>query len=202
MVLYDWQRGKIPFFTLPPDHTEGAPLAAAGPANEHDAAEPDAGDDEEDAVEGDEAQESSGGEEEEEEEGDDDEHDVVGDAIGEGGSDGMEAPPSDTDDDGGTDDDGDDGGDGDKTSNKASRPLTALEEAAKELVSSRMAKALREQVAGRLPQRDGYFMPEDADPEGTVSDGEDEDEAAAAGGPPKKKRRRGGRGRTRAGRGA
>ena len=22
MVLYDWQRGKIPFFSLPPGHTE------------------------------------------------------------------------------------------------------------------------------------------------------------------------------------
>ena len=28
MVLYDWQRGKIPFFTLPPDHTDEAPAAA------------------------------------------------------------------------------------------------------------------------------------------------------------------------------
>ncbi|KAL6757853.1 NUC091 domain-containing protein [Haematococcus lacustris] len=26
MVLYDWQRGKIPFFTRPPDHTEEAPV--------------------------------------------------------------------------------------------------------------------------------------------------------------------------------
>lgn len=25
MVLYDWQRGKIPFFTLPPGHTEEKP---------------------------------------------------------------------------------------------------------------------------------------------------------------------------------
>jgi hypothetical protein len=25
MVLYDWQRGKIPFFTLPPNHTDEAP---------------------------------------------------------------------------------------------------------------------------------------------------------------------------------
>jgi nuclear GTP-binding protein len=25
MILYDWQRGKIPFFTLPPDHTEEKP---------------------------------------------------------------------------------------------------------------------------------------------------------------------------------
>ncbi|GFR50420.1 hypothetical protein Agub_g12637 [Astrephomene gubernaculifera] len=25
MVLYDWQRGKVPFFTLPPDHTDEAP---------------------------------------------------------------------------------------------------------------------------------------------------------------------------------
>ncbi|GLI67162.1 hypothetical protein VaNZ11_011375 [Volvox africanus] len=25
MILYDWQRGKIPFFTLPPDHLEEAP---------------------------------------------------------------------------------------------------------------------------------------------------------------------------------
>ncbi len=30
MVLYDWQRGKVPFFTLPPDHTDDAPGAAAG----------------------------------------------------------------------------------------------------------------------------------------------------------------------------
>lgn len=28
MVLYDWQRGKIPFFTLPPDHTDEAPATA------------------------------------------------------------------------------------------------------------------------------------------------------------------------------
>lgn len=37
MVLYDWQRGKIPFFTLPPDYTEDAPAAgaaAAGGSNE------------------------------------------------------------------------------------------------------------------------------------------------------------------------
>jgi nuclear GTP-binding protein len=27
MVLYDWQRGKIPFFTLPPDHLDAAPEA-------------------------------------------------------------------------------------------------------------------------------------------------------------------------------
>eukprot|EP00798_Chlamydomonas_sp_ICE-L_P023349 gene23349-30600_t len=27
MVLYDWQRGKIPFFTLPPDHTDEAPTS-------------------------------------------------------------------------------------------------------------------------------------------------------------------------------
>lgn len=27
MVLYDWQRGKIPYFTLPPGHTEAAPAA-------------------------------------------------------------------------------------------------------------------------------------------------------------------------------
>ncbi|KXZ54741.1 hypothetical protein GPECTOR_4g810 [Gonium pectorale] len=32
MVLYDWQRGKIPFFTLPPDHTEEAPGAPADAA--------------------------------------------------------------------------------------------------------------------------------------------------------------------------
>lgn len=28
MMLYDWQRGKIPFFTLPPDHLEEAPTAS------------------------------------------------------------------------------------------------------------------------------------------------------------------------------
>ena len=27
MVLYDWQRGKIPFFALPPDHTAELPAA-------------------------------------------------------------------------------------------------------------------------------------------------------------------------------
>ena len=26
MVLYDWQRGKIPFFSLPAGHTEDKPL--------------------------------------------------------------------------------------------------------------------------------------------------------------------------------
>lgn len=31
MVLYDWQRGKIPFFKLPPDYTPDTP-AAAGPS--------------------------------------------------------------------------------------------------------------------------------------------------------------------------
>ncbi|PNH08829.1 Nucleolar GTP-binding protein 2 [Tetrabaena socialis] len=30
MVLYDWQRGKVPFFTLPPDHTDEAPPPKAG----------------------------------------------------------------------------------------------------------------------------------------------------------------------------
>ncbi|KAL4452383.1 hypothetical protein ABPG75_008045 [Micractinium tetrahymenae] len=34
MVLYDWQRGKIPFFTLPPGHTDEAPEAAAAAAGE------------------------------------------------------------------------------------------------------------------------------------------------------------------------
>ena len=29
MVLYDWQRGKIPFFCLPPGHTPDKPAAAA-----------------------------------------------------------------------------------------------------------------------------------------------------------------------------
>ncbi|GIM05189.1 hypothetical protein Vretimale_9632 [Volvox reticuliferus] len=33
MILYDWQRGKIPFFTLPPDHTEDAPGAGAEDAS-------------------------------------------------------------------------------------------------------------------------------------------------------------------------
>ncbi len=32
MVLYDWQRGKVPFFTLPPNHTEEAPVAAGAVA--------------------------------------------------------------------------------------------------------------------------------------------------------------------------
>ena len=30
MVLYDWQRGKIPFFKLPPDYTPDGPPGAAG----------------------------------------------------------------------------------------------------------------------------------------------------------------------------
>ncbi|BDA48334.1 Nuclear/nucleolar GTPase 2 [Coccomyxa sp. Obi] len=33
MVLYDWQRGKIPFFKLPPDYTPNAPVAAAPTAD-------------------------------------------------------------------------------------------------------------------------------------------------------------------------
>ena len=32
MVLYDWQRGKIPFFTLPPGYSEDAPPGGAGAA--------------------------------------------------------------------------------------------------------------------------------------------------------------------------
>ena len=32
MVLYDWQRGKIPFFTLPPGHTEEKPPVGEAPA--------------------------------------------------------------------------------------------------------------------------------------------------------------------------
>jgi nuclear GTP-binding protein len=32
MVLYDWQRGKIPFYTLPPDYTDLPPAAAAAAA--------------------------------------------------------------------------------------------------------------------------------------------------------------------------
>ena len=39
MVLYDWQRGKIPFFCLPPGHTPDKPAAAQPPA---DAPAPDA----------------------------------------------------------------------------------------------------------------------------------------------------------------
>ena len=31
MVLYDWQRGKIPFFCLPPGHTLDKPAAAVDP---------------------------------------------------------------------------------------------------------------------------------------------------------------------------
>lgn len=34
MVLYDWQRGKIPFFTLPPDHTDDAPGEGGAAAEE------------------------------------------------------------------------------------------------------------------------------------------------------------------------
>jgi hypothetical protein len=34
MMLYDWQRGKIPFFTLPPDYTEELPGANAGASGE------------------------------------------------------------------------------------------------------------------------------------------------------------------------
>lgn len=59
MVLYDWQRGKIPFYTLPPDYTEQPPAAAgAGTAVADHADDADAADgstpQEEDA-EGDEA---------------------------------------------------------------------------------------------------------------------------------------------------
>ncbi|KAG2442233.1 hypothetical protein HYH02_009717 [Chlamydomonas schloesseri] len=32
MILYDWQRGKVPFFTLPPDHTDAPPEAAVAAA--------------------------------------------------------------------------------------------------------------------------------------------------------------------------
>mmetsp|Transcript_35555 Transcript_35555/g.78915 ORF Transcript_35555/g.78915 Transcript_35555/m.78915 type:complete len:702 (+) Transcript_35555:106-2211(+) len=32
MVLYDWQRGKVPFFTLPPDYQEKAPVKELGDA--------------------------------------------------------------------------------------------------------------------------------------------------------------------------
>lgn len=113
MVLYDWQRGKIPFFTLPPDHTEEAPAAQVA---------------EEDAQE----QEADDAPEEE-------------------------------------------------------RPMTAVEVAAKELVSTSMADALAKQVAGRLPQREDYFTPEDARGEEEEEEVEEE--------PAKKKRRRGGRGR-------
>ncbi|KAG2434724.1 hypothetical protein HXX76_007614 [Chlamydomonas incerta] len=38
MILYDWQRGKVPFFTLPPDHTEARPEAAAAAAQQPEAA--------------------------------------------------------------------------------------------------------------------------------------------------------------------
>ena len=31
-MLYDWQRGKIPFFTLPPGHTEEKPPVGEAPA--------------------------------------------------------------------------------------------------------------------------------------------------------------------------
>lgn len=33
MVLYDWQRGKIPFFKLPPDYTPDTPAAAGAIAD-------------------------------------------------------------------------------------------------------------------------------------------------------------------------
>lgn len=34
MVLYDWQRGKIPFFTLPPGHTDEKPQKMKAAADE------------------------------------------------------------------------------------------------------------------------------------------------------------------------
>ena len=115
MVLYDWQRGKIPFFTLPLDHTEQAPGVQPAEANEEEGAEEDAEEVEE-------------------------------------------------------------------------KPMTAVEVAAKELVSTSMADALAKQVSGRLPQREDYFMAEDVT-EGEEEAGEEEEA------PAKKKRRRGGRGR-------
>lgn len=33
-VLYDWQRGKIPFFAPPPGHTEEAPVLAPLPPHD------------------------------------------------------------------------------------------------------------------------------------------------------------------------
>jgi nuclear GTP-binding protein len=53
MVLYDWQRGKIPFYTLPPDYTELPPGAAAAAADTLTAADA--------AAEGDEQQQEGGG---------------------------------------------------------------------------------------------------------------------------------------------
>ncbi|GLC34322.1 Nuclear/nucleolar GTPase 2 [Pleodorina starrii] len=34
MILYDWQRGKVPFFTLPPNHTDEVPPPAASAGEE------------------------------------------------------------------------------------------------------------------------------------------------------------------------
>lgn len=38
MVLLDWQKGKIPFFTLPPGHTEEKPPPSAAALETSDAA--------------------------------------------------------------------------------------------------------------------------------------------------------------------
>jgi hypothetical protein len=42
MVLYDWQRGRVPFFTLPPGHTEEKPPPAAStlPGSVNEGVEP------------------------------------------------------------------------------------------------------------------------------------------------------------------
>ncbi|KAG1675249.1 hypothetical protein FOA52_016280 [Chlamydomonas sp. UWO 241] len=40
MVLYDWQRGRVPFFTLPPGHTEEKPPPAVTPAGVNEGVEP------------------------------------------------------------------------------------------------------------------------------------------------------------------
>eukprot|EP00873_Tetraselmis_striata_P002942 jgi/Tetstr1/423206/TSEL_001326.t1 len=56
MVLYDWQRGKIPFFYLPPDHSADAPAAAT-----EDGAEPAALAVPSEAVEPEDARDAEGG---------------------------------------------------------------------------------------------------------------------------------------------
>jgi hypothetical protein len=136
MVLYDWQRGKIPFYTLPPGYTDEAPpkpgAAAAGKP-----------------VEEQQQQQQQEAQQQQQEEGD-------------GGS-GMYA-------EGVTEEDA--------AAEAGARPESAS--AAARAMREAAAAALAAQRRGRIPIKEGYYMPND-EHAGEGEDGGSEPEGSDAG---------------------
>ncbi|KAI8471387.1 MAG: NUC091 domain-containing protein [Monoraphidium minutum] len=123
MVLYDWQRGKIPFYTLPPGYTDEAPPKRGGGGR------------------------GGGG----------------ADGGAEGGGEGGAAEGGAMYAEGVTEEDA--------AGEAGVRPETAG--AAARAVREAAAAALAAQARGRIPIREGYYLPDDERAEG--GEGEDDD---------------------------